>query len=233
MLKSLEEEIARWDKPAKLWLRDDDAIAPATALDRLGEFADRFQIPTVIAVIPQLAEKQLARWVEDNRQMKVAMHGISHINHAGVNEKKCELGLHRGRQIIIDELSEHCKRSKDMFGEHFTGMLVPPWNRIDKSLIPELEAIGFSSLSTYGWACSNDILQINTHVDIIDWKASRSGWPLDKIIDDLCSALQHARENNVGPVGILTHHLVHDEKNWQMLSELLEILAAQEKIEWI
>lgn len=57
--QALTLELDRWSADGRtvgLWLRDDDAVAPSPALDRLSEFAERFAAPVLLAVIPLLAE---------------------------------------------------------------------------------------------------------------------------------------------------------------------------------
>jgi hypothetical protein len=104
-------------------------------------------------------------------------------------------------------------------------MLVPPWNRIDPSLLPDLPALGFTVLSTFGRIrAPAPIPQQNTHLDLMDW-SSRRGRPLD----DLAAALARemaARLASDEPVGLLAHHLVHDATAWHALETLLDRLAA-------
>lgn len=62
-LDELLAELDRWsetDRRLRLWLRDDDAVAPSPALDRLAGLSERFALPVLLAVIPMLAEPALA-----------------------------------------------------------------------------------------------------------------------------------------------------------------------------
>ena len=56
--KPLAEELDRWNAAGRrlaLWLRDDDAVAPSPALDRLSRLAEDFGAPVLLAVIPMVA----------------------------------------------------------------------------------------------------------------------------------------------------------------------------------
>ena len=56
-------ELQRWrqaGRAADLWLRDDDAVEPTAALDRLLALAGRHSIPLTLAVIPAHAGEALA-----------------------------------------------------------------------------------------------------------------------------------------------------------------------------
>ena len=58
----LVEELARWQRAgrkAELWLRDDDAVDPTPALDRLLDLTGEFAVPVTLAVIPALTDEKL------------------------------------------------------------------------------------------------------------------------------------------------------------------------------
>ncbi len=235
----LEEELTNWDqeglRPARLWLRDDDAVEPTNELETLLGLSRQFDVPTVLAVIPALVSYALADRVKDNKLVSIAVHGHAHINHAPEKQKKCELGLHRDKQIVLDELAAGRAKLVQMFGDRFINMLVPPWNRIDAELVISLASIGLTTLSTFGWQnfpASSGLLQHNTHVDIIDWKGTRGGRPVNDLVIDLAETLSIARQQGGAPVGILSHHLVHDENAWKFLDQLCHFVSQNDHIKW-
>ena len=236
----LKDELDLWaskQRRATLWLRDDDAVEPTTKLDRLDQLCQHHNAPYTIATIPSFSTPALADWCSSRPLCSVGVHGVGHHNHAPAGQKKCELGLHRGLDVILDELVLARQNTQTLFKDNFVDMLVPPWNRIDGDLIPHLSAIGFKSLSTYGWPRSTEparIFHLNTHVDIIDWKGTRGGLPVDILVADLVNALKTARDLQYHlPIGILTHHLVHDDLAWTFLQELKAFCEANENIEWV
>jgi len=232
-------ELALWGDslpPARLWLRDDDAFEPTGELEQLGQMTKQYHIPLTLAVVPKPATEILENWTRDNQHISIALHGYSHTNHAPPSAKKCELGLHRGKQIVLEELARGLHKLEEMFGNQFVQMLVPPWNRIDDELITSLPDIGLDILSTYGWCQQvpegSDLAQINTHVDIIDWKGNRGGRATSDLASELAIALSHARSIGGAPVGILSHHLVHDRQAWSFLEQLFNFTKSQKAIEW-
>ena len=72
---------------------------------------------------------------------------------------------------------------------HFTPVLVPPWNRIAASLIPELDGICFRAMSVFGTEKQGPILLINTHADIMDWHGTRGGRADAAILADIVKRL--------------------------------------------
>lgn len=96
--KTLEAELDRWrqaGRTARFWLRDDDAVEPTPALDRLVALSGQHRVPMTLAVIPEHTGEALAQRLTVHRDIDVAVHGWSHVNFAGAGEKKQELGPHR------------------------------------------------------------------------------------------------------------------------------------------
>ena len=104
-------------------------------------------------------------------------------------------------------------------------MLVPPWNRIAPGLVPALPEIGFTGLSTFAARRRAEpikgLRQINTHVDLIDWKDRRKFVGQDAALAALVEALRQSRGATSEPVGLLSHHLAMDEGAWDFLRSFL------------
>lgn len=221
----LRDELDRWldaGLKACLWLRDDDAVEPTPALDRLNELSLDHGVPVTLAAIPARTDEALARFVQGLNLISVAVHGWSHTNHAPAGEKKQELGPHRPAITVLLELKQGFAGLRDLFGSQFTPALVPPWNRIDHTLISGLPGIGFSALSVFGRKYCSGIATINTHVDLIDWHGTRGCAVHALLIERLVQELAASRLSARYAVGVLTHHLVHDEAAWIFLARLFE-----------
>ncbi len=233
----LHRELERWQdagRVARLWLRDDDAIEPTAALERLIAETKNYHIPITLAVIPAFTGTPLAQRLAEEALVSVAVHGWAHHNHAGPDEKKQELGGPRLEETVLGELFEGFLKLKDLYPTRFLTMLVPPWNRIDKGLVPKLPALGFQSLSTYGRVKGKGPLAIvNTHVDLMDWHGTRGGRPMVELIGELVAELQDRFEGRSEPIGVLGHHLVHDTAAWNFLAELFEATAGHPAVEWV
>lgn len=237
--QALDREIRRWQEarlPVRLWLRDDDAIEPTPALDRLDGLCCRHQVPYCLAVIPAGLQAGLGDWARGRKLCRSAVHGFSHINHAATGEKKCELGLHRPLATVLEELATGRDKVRDITGDRFFNCLVPPWNRIDPVIADRLGDIGFDCLSAFGWRPSaphlRGVRQANAHIDIIDWQGTRGGKSDGELVDDLIGALAKARTRGGVAIGVLTHHLVHDARAWSFLEALLEHTAHRHNISW-
>ena len=193
------------------WLRDDDAVEPTPALAELAELTQRFAVPLVLAVIPARTGDDLAGWLAPRSHIHPAVHGWSHHNHAPASEKRQELGPHRPRQAVLDELDGSLKRMRMLHGERLFPMLVPPWNRIEPALIGELPRLGFTVLSAFGRAhAAAPIPVVNAHVDLIDSRAGHRRRDPAVLIAQLASELGLARAAGEHAVGVLGHHLAGD-----------------------
>ncbi len=234
--RPLKEELQRWQsagRTARLWLRDDDAIEPTAELEKLAKLAQAFQVPVVLAVIPARTGEPLARWLRSMPHIHPAVHGWSHHNHAPPNEKRQELGPHRPREVIFDELRQGLKHMRLLYAERLFPMLVPPWNRIDPALVEDLPRLGFAALSAFGPVPrTSPIPIINAHVDIIDSKAGNRARAPFQLLRQLADELARARAGGGYPVGILSHHLGGDAAALRFLKHLFQRTARHPACRW-
>ncbi|MGV1916427.1 polysaccharide deacetylase family protein [uncultured Agrobacterium sp.] len=216
---------------ADLWLRDDDATEPTSALDQLLALSDRYAVPMTLAVIPEPTGDALARRLDSAEKIDVAVHGWAHRNHAGPNEKKRELGLHRPKDTVLAELQSGFEKLQNLYPGRFVPMLVPPWNRIDPEIVDALPSLGYQALSVYGPEKAAPIHLLNTHVDIIDWRGTRGGKDHDLLFAETAERIVVA-EQEARTTGILTHHLDHDEAAWAFFDRLFTLTANHPGCRW-
>ncbi|MCV9946251.1 MULTISPECIES: polysaccharide deacetylase family protein [Rhizobium] len=232
----LHRELDRWQadgRVARFWLRDDDAVEPTPALETLMALAGESQVPLTVAVIPGLTGEALGVRLAEEAAVAVAVHGWSHTNHAGPQGKKQELGGERPAEAVLGELGEGFRLLQRLHPARFLPVLVPPWNRIDAALIPALPALGFAALSVYGRAKQDGPMPLlNTHVDIIDWHGTRGGRSEGELVAELVAELRDRFAGSQEPVGVLTHHLVHDAAAWDFLSALFATTGRHPAVRW-
>ncbi|MGE0212830.1 MAG: polysaccharide deacetylase family protein [Parvibaculaceae bacterium] len=220
------EQASEAGRTPSFWLRDDDAIRVTPALARLGEITRQAVVPIVLAVIPARADRDLAAWVRGQPDARVVVHGYAHANHAPPGAKKEELGSHRPLDAVRADLVAGFDRTRDLFGAQTLPMLVPPWNRIAPSVVQCLPELDFRILSAFGPArfSVEGLAILNTHVDLIDWHGTRGCRPHEDLLSEIVALLG---QGGGSPIGILTHHLVHDEAAWAFLSELFEVTGGR------
>ncbi|WP_201863342.1 glycosyltransferase [Microvirga soli] len=219
----------------RVWWRDDDAVADTPALDRLLTLARRYNAGIGLAVIPEGLQTSLALRLSDETSAFALVHGWSHANHAPPEAKKAEFGAHRPVETMAAEAQRALRTASAHLGAKLLPVFVPPWNRISSELIPNLPRLGFSALSTFTdrrvASPAPGLLQINTHLDPIDWRGARSAVEPRQIVAGLAGAIERriaGAADRDEPIGLLTHHLVHDEVIWVLSERLIAHLAERD-----
>jgi hypothetical protein len=236
----LEGELDLWrqaGQSATLWWRDDDAVRPTPALDRLLALAGG--LPLALAVIPEPAGEALAQRLADCPCIGVLQHGWRHANHAPSDEKKAELGPHRPPDAMLGELAAGRRRLAALFGRRSIPVLTPPWNRMTAALVPLLRGAGYAGLSTAGprrqAAPSPGLIQVNTHADLVAWRSGGfvgTAAALGLIVGHLAARRTGAADAGE-PTGLLTHHLVMDGESETFVARLIALTRAHKAVRWL
>lgn len=239
----LDRELEHWQESGltlPLWWRDDDAMSQSSELDKLAELSTSLDLPVHLAVIPQGATPDLARFVAGNPQLIPVVHGWAHQNHAPAGEKKAEFGAHRPLEELLDDAERGLTALQEMFGSSLRPMFVPPWNRVSPEMLTWLAGAGYTAVSTFtprkAAKPAPGLLRVNTHLDPIDWKGGRRLLPPDQLTAQVARQLRDRRlgdTDNTEPYGLLTHHLVHDEAVWSFTAALAKRLLDGPAEAWI
>ncbi|MDH3314648.1 MAG: polysaccharide deacetylase family protein [Gammaproteobacteria bacterium] len=240
---ALDAELDRWARAgsvATFWWRDDDAEGPTAALSKLLELSESHAVPLGLAVIPATVSAKLPRQLKQYTMTRVLQHGFAHTNHAPSNEKAAEYGTHRPLSEMTLEIAGGATCLRTLFDERFLPLLVPPWNRVADSLVPMLPSLGLAGLSTFAARPTRSpapgLKQVNTHVDLIDWRHGRgfrgTAWLVEEITAHL-SARRREQADGREPTGILSHHLAHDEGCWRFLDQLFTRTRGRENVQWL
>ena len=239
---ALTAEFDAWasqGRQAALWWRDDDAAVPSAALDQLLSLSATYEAPITLAVIPARTGEDLAQYLADKPLVHIAQHGYAHQNHALHDAKTIELGGEKPVADIIEDIKAGQVVFQQVFGCE-PKMMVPPWNRIDQSVINILPDLGFAALSCFSNKPSLKDLpaglqRLNTHGDPIDWRGTRGFAGDEVVIRPVIDALSAQREGDCvsEPTGLLTHHMDHDVAVWHFVEALLEHVADHPGACWV
>jgi hypothetical protein len=238
--RAFDAEIARWrdsGHPVEFWWRDDDAGRPTPELARLLELSAKTGVPLALAVVPDAAVPELFAGLGGG--VSVLQHGVDHRNRAAAGEKKTEFSAGEPAQAALARLAAGRALLASLGGARAIAALAPPWNRLPAALVPRLTAAGLRGLSTYGARSSAkpspEVTQVNTHVDIIAWRAGRGfvgeGEALGLAVRHL-AARRTGTADPAEPTGWLTHHARHDEAAWKFLARLFEATCGAPGVFW-
>ncbi len=233
-MSALDAELEKWasaGRPPRAFLRDDDAVADTPALRRLLALSERLGAPLLLASIPGPAEPSLGAAVRAHPLVTGAVHGYAHVSHSPPGEKPCELNRRRPASVLLGEMREGREKLAEIFRGKLSGLIVPPWNRIHDAVVPLVAEAGFSGISAHGWAQyprSTGLAGVHAHVDVVHWSAGARGRDPAWAISHACQALAEARARGFRAIGILAHHLSHDETAWATLDELMSALSQRD-----
>jgi len=221
-------------RKVRFWWRDDDAIEPTPGLERMLKLANEHGVDLALAVIPKDVTEALGERLSNEPHAFVLQHGWQHKNFQlkAKREKAAELGSRRDPDELMAQLDDGKTRLEALFGARFIHAIVPPWNRIDPEIARRLPGIGLPGLSTFTFHNFPHPHQVQSHIDILKWKKQVRfiGWESARLRFDL--QLTRRRNTNCEPVGLLTHHLAHDEASFEFLETFLAIAAHHEGAMW-
>ncbi|OSQ38952.1 polysaccharide deacetylase family protein [Thalassospira mesophila] len=226
----LRAELDCWaqsDKHATMWWRDDDAVSPTPQLEEILSCERSYHVPLALAVIPGKVEIDLVERLVETLDTRVLQHGWRHENHAPADRKKQELDDVRSTESVLADVQSGFDVLTARFASRFLPVMVPPWNRIAPGVMAGLPDIGLRGVSTFGARTQPcpvpGLLQVNTHIDVIDWRGTRGFVGEAACLDAMIAHLHQRRTGAVDEdetTGLLTHHLVHDVPTTAFLHDL-------------
>lgn len=225
---------ANADRPYSFWWRDDDAADVTPALSTLLALQARHDIPLALAVIPDAATAALAAVIAGHDRVYAFQHGWRHHSHADRDkrERAAEFGEGRPVDAALSDLRQGFDALARLMPDRFLPVLTPPWNRIADAIARRCGEAGLEALSAFGPEPDHGPGRvINCHMDPIAWKKGR-GFVGRAKAWRLLNEQTAPRRRSKTPIGILTHHQVHDIETTEFLDELFGLLKAHPGVVW-
>ena len=220
-------ELARWKASGHapvVWWRDDDARRPTPALDRLLTLSSRFEAPITVAAVPDGDIQALAQACRAVDGVELAIHGFRHENRAASGRPSGEVNdLERLADVVLE-----LGTALDVFRRAGAraSLFVPPWNNAHPTLKAALALHGLE-LSCYGEFRSEDAsARLDTHLDVMRWKPEPRFRGAARFLLRARRQLVERRLKMLWdePLGLLTHHLDHDDDAWRFLEAFLPVV---------
>lgn len=228
-------ELGRWGRAgrvARLWWRDDDAREPTPELERLLALAARSDAPLALAVIPDAEPARLAPLLGKHPQVSVLQHGVHHRNRRR-GPVAGEFPPEMSREEIAGEVRTGWARLQDLPGA--IAVFAPPWNDVHPALPGALRLCGHRGFSAWGEiSAAARPFRIDAHLDLMRWRPAARFRGEAGMWLALRRALAERRRAGrwEAPIGVLTHHLVHDEAAWAFLRRLLDWTRQRPELAW-
>jgi len=243
-LNNLFTELDAWKRAgmtAALWWRDDDAAEPCIELDRLIRLSNEYGIPCGLAAVPTRAGEPLRKTISDAPHIWILQHGYAHKNHAPSGNGAWELGLHRPKSAVLEDLRNGMLKFTQLFKNRFVPVVVPPWNKIDSELLAYLPVMGFRGISTsykkQRPVPPGDLRVADAHCDVLKWKKKEARFAgAEHCINDLVEHLKDKRTGLVDdsePTCVLTHHLEMNADAWIFMEMLFSMTSAHTAVQWM
>lgn len=239
----VSDELDIWKRErrrASFWWRDDDAGDVSLTLERMADVASLHRVAIALSVIPLKRTARLASFVERRKNLDVLVHGYAHISHARQGQAKREFGGARPMDAMTRDLAGGLALNGAAFGARLLPVLVPPWNRISPELLRHLPRLGFRGLSTWKprpeTAKIRGLLQVNAHLDPVNWRGGRVIKPEAQVASLLLRKLRWRRSNPcraLEPLGLLTHHEFWCAEKEQIVVNLLKATRNHPAVSWL
>jgi hypothetical protein len=219
-------ELARWKAAGHaptFWWRDDDARRPTPALDRLLALSARFDAPITIAAVPDGDVAALAQACRGVPHAELAIHGFRHENRAPPGRPSGEVNDQDGLAEVMSDLGAAMEAFRR--AGVTPRLFVPPWNNAHPTLKQALELQGLQ-LSCYGeMRRAAEPGRLDAHLDFMRWKPRARFRGAVRFLLRARRLLAERRLNGAWdqPLGLLTHHLDHDEPAWRFLEAFLPV----------
>ncbi|WP_421737934.1 DUF2334 domain-containing protein [Caulobacter sp.] len=221
----LGPELARWKAAGHapvFWWRDDDARRPSPALDRLLELSRRFGAPITLAAVPDGDLPALAQVCASTPGVELAIHGFRHENRAPAGQPSGEVN----DQDSLEGVAAEVEAAIAVFARAGVEaeLFVPPWNNAHPTLDAALVRHGLV-VSRYGELRAPGAAppRIDAHLDVMRWKPTARFRGARRFLLRARRLLVERRVRGLwdDPIGLLTHHLDHDEASWTFLEAFL------------
>jgi hypothetical protein len=230
-LDPLSKALDETSSAVPFFFRDDDAgWEDARLFELIDLFADH-RVPLDIAVIPKALSRRTAarlrRLVEaGSKSISVHQHGYEHINHEREGRKN-EFGPSRSWHEQLDDIKAGQSLLLDLLGPITDPIFTPPWNRCTDITAVCLWETGFKYLSRDKTASPVDAPGLQEISISVDWFAHRNGFRLTT--DELGSLFTTAVRNQPA-VGVMFHHALMDDYEFQRLRQFLQFAASHPQV---
>ena len=227
-LKSTLEQRGLQAAPLRLFFRDDDVDEDEAKLRRLLRLFLERNMPINLGVIPGRLTAACAELLAESADatpatLELNQHGWRHLNHEREG-RKCEFGPSRTYAEQSADIAQGRERMTEAFGQNWSPVFIPPWNRCTEDTYRALDHLGFRALSAkHGGPVVTGYRfeDISITLDLYRWNDGARLKSPEEVVDSLLAQLLLQQT-----IGVALHHKVMDERAFSFLASLLDTLAS-------
>jgi hypothetical protein len=220
-----------------LFFRADDVGAGGRAFEVLCELFRHHGVPLNMAVVPA--------WLSRTRIDQLFgttppgepywswhQHGWRHVNWQRKG-KKSEFGQERPFEKQWKDIWKRKKKMVSVFGDRFTPVFTPPWNRLSAATVKILHELGFQAASLtdpFPKSCKtpHHLKNFRVRLDLHTRKAKDGAADYRTLLDEI-SALADKRE----PWGMMIHHQKMTRFAFEFLHQLLYLFREKSGVRFL
>lgn len=234
-LRDTLDQLQTQGRQINLFFRDDDVEEDEPTLRELLATFRRFAAPINLEIIParltpeaiRLLQDAYARQPELPELIELNQHGWQHVNHEPEG-RKCEFGVSRSFEEQFTDIARGREVLQNAFGEAFSPVFTPPWNRCTEDTHRALDQLGFQVLSKLHGkqtVAGYNFRELSVTLDLFQWKNGATIKSPEQFIGELTAQLRE-----LDTVGVMLHHKVMDESAFALIAELLNALRHSDAI---
>ncbi|HEY6802132.1 MAG TPA: DUF2334 domain-containing protein [Pyrinomonadaceae bacterium] len=217
--------------PVNFFFRNDDAGWSNDELSTLLDLFESQQVAIDVAVIPQSISPELLdllrpRLKRSPHLLDIHQHGYAHTNHE-LTGRKCEFGNSRSAVEQLTDIRAGKLLIEQAFGGSPVSIFTPPWNRCTATTANCLREAGFQVLSRDSTATPLRVPGLFELPISIDWFAKNKGERVT-FAELGTRIVVGAQASSPAPVGIMLHHELLKESDFNELNDLLSLLSAHQ-----
>lgn len=216
-----------------VFFRNDDVDEDEARLRMLLDLFEESATPVNLEIIPgRLTEsciqllRRRARAQPDLFELN--QHGWQHVNHE-VQGRKCEFGVSRSFDEQLADILLGKEVLERAFGNAFSPVFTPPWNRCTDVTHRALDQLGFqilSKLNSEPPVTGHCFREISVTLDLFRWKGGAAMKSPQEFVAELTSQLLA-----LDTVGVMLHHKVMDEIAFELVRPVVSELRRSEAIQ--
>jgi peptidoglycan/xylan/chitin deacetylase (PgdA/CDA1 family) len=148
-------------------------------------------------------------------------HGWRHVNHE-LEGRKCEFGASRSYERQLEDIARGRRRMNEAFGNGWSPVFTPPWNRCTEETFRALDQLGYAALSKSRGkqpVPGYKFREISITLDLYRWEGEPAMKSPEVIVDELVTQMDELKT-----IGIMLHHKVMDSTAFLLIERMIETL---------
>jgi len=218
-----------------LYIRDDDVYKIDKNFKKIFAAFRKHKIPVVYGVIPKLATKSLAQFLnkEKNKNsnlIDISQHGWQHANYGGKIKNKYEFGPLRNIAQQKKDILNGYSKMKKLFGKNFTPAFIPPYHGYNKNTLKIIDKLKIPIFSANKENATKNKHFLDLPINITINRYSKSGKSIVLESETMLRLLLKSLNNEGGTKGILLHHnLITTDDDFEKINKFLNLLKKLEE----